>query len=37
MNSVKMHLFNVSELDDMHVFLPDLKYRPPFILNLLVA
>jgi hypothetical protein len=24
-------------LDDMHVSLPDLKYRPPFLLNLLVA
>jgi hypothetical protein len=24
-------------LDDMHAFLPDLKYRPPFLLNLLVV
>jgi len=24
-------------LDDMHAFLPDLKYRPPFLLNLLVC
>jgi hypothetical protein len=23
--------------DDMHAFLPDLKYRPPFLLNLLVV
>jgi hypothetical protein len=24
-------------LDDMHASLPDLKYRPPFLLNLLVC
>ena len=24
-------------LDDMHASLPDLKYRPPFLLSLLVA
>jgi len=24
-------------LNDMHAFLPDLKYRPPFLLNLLVC
>jgi hypothetical protein len=29
-------MFNVSELYDIHSFLPDLKYRPPFLLSLLV-
>jgi len=30
-------LFNVLELDDMHASLPNLKYRPQFLLNLLIA
>jgi hypothetical protein len=28
-------LFNVLKLDDMHVSLPDSKYKPSFLLNLL--
>jgi len=37
MNVCKIYSFNVLELDDMDVSLPDLKYRPQFLLNLLVT
>jgi hypothetical protein len=33
----KTHCPMSQSLDDMHASLPDLKYRPPFLLNLLVA
>jgi uncharacterized membrane protein YjgN (DUF898 family) len=33
--SLQNTLFNVSELDDMHALLSDLKYKPPFHMNLL--
>jgi hypothetical protein len=32
----KTHYPMSQSLDDMHASLPDLKYRPPFLLNLLV-
>jgi len=33
----KTHCPMSQSLDDMHASLPDLKYRPPFLLNLLVC
>ena len=33
----KTHCPMSQSLDDMHASLPDLKYRPPFLLSLLVA
>jgi len=32
----KTHCPMSQSLDDIHASLPDLKYRPPFLLNLLV-
>jgi len=45
MNSVRIFSYDICKthctmsqsLNDMHASLPDLKYRPPFLLNLLVA
>jgi hypothetical protein len=36
-NLCKTHCSISQSLDDMHAFLPDLKYRPLFFLNFLVA
>ena len=33
----KKHCSMFQSLDDMHASLPDLKYKSPFLLNLLVA